>query len=96
MHGFQVMLDEQQSNELKKYIFEITREAVEKATKDIGANKDFLNQREMADWIGVSVNTLKAYVREGLPIIILGGRNFYSKCEVSKFLLGKQKGGLDD
>ncbi|MFI3605283.1 DNA-binding protein [Vagococcus fluvialis] len=95
MDGFQVMLNEKQSSELKKYVFEITREAVQKATRDVGTDKDFLNQKEMSDWIGVSVNTLKTYVKEGLPIIVMGGRNFYSKKEVSRFLLSKQKGGLD-
>lgn len=95
MTGIQVMLNETQSKELQKYIFDITSEAVRNAIQDVGADKDFLNQREMSDWVGVSVNTLKTYIREGLPIIIMGGRNFYSKKEVSKFLLARQKGGLD-
>lgn len=95
MSGFQVLLDEKQSKELQKYIYELTNEAINRAIHDAGADKDFLNQREMGDWLGVSVNTLKNYVKEGLPIIIMGGRNFYSKNEVSKFMLLRQKGRLD-
>ncbi|QCI86637.1 helix-turn-helix domain-containing protein [Vagococcus zengguangii] len=49
----------------------------------------------MANWLGISVNTLKTYVQKGLPIIIIGGRNFYSKKEVSKFLLRQQIGGAN-
>ena len=94
--GLQVMLSEEQSDELQRYIYNLTNEAVNKAIHSAGSDKDFLNQKEMSDWVGVSVNTLKAYVREGLPIIVMGGRNLYSKKEVSKFLLSKQKGGLDD
>lgn len=95
MSGFQVLLDEKQSKELQKYIYELTNEAIKRAIHDAGADKDFLNQREMGDWLGVSVNTLKNYVKVGLPIIIMGGRNFYSKNEVSKFMLLRQKGRLD-
>ena len=94
--GLQVVLSKEQSDELKSYIYDLTNEAVKKAIHNAGSDKDFLNQKEMSDWVGVSVNTLKAYVREGLPIIVMGGRNFYSKKEVSKFLLSRQKGGLDD
>ena len=95
MSGFQVMLSENQTKELQKYIFELTNEAVRKAVHDVGADKDFLNQKEMSEWIGVSTNTLKSYVRGGLPIIIIGGRNFYSKKEVSKFMLQRQQKRLD-
>lgn len=92
MSGFQVMLNEAQTKELQNYIFNVTNEAVQQAIHNAGTDKDFLNQKEMSAWIGVSVNTLKTYVREGMPIIVMGGRNFYSKKEVSKFMLKKQIG----
>ncbi|MFY8329457.1 DNA-binding protein [Vagococcus carniphilus] len=95
MSGFQVMLSESQTKELQRYIFELTNEAVHQAIHTASADKEFLNQKEMSNWIGVSVNTLRSYVREGMPMIVIGGRNLYSKKEVSKFLLTKQKGGLD-
>lgn len=79
MSGFQVMLSENQTKELQKYIFELTNEAVRRAVHDVGADKDFLNQKEMSEWIGVSVNTLKSYVRGGLPIIIIGGEIFIQR-----------------
>lgn len=93
MQGFQVMLDKEQSLKLQEYIYELTSAAVTKAVTDAGSNKEFLSQKEICDWIGVSTNTLKSYVRMGLPVIVMGGRNLYSKKEVSKFLLERQIGG---
>ncbi len=95
MSGFQVLLDDKQSKELQQYIFSLAQESISKAVQNVGLDKDFLNQKEMSDWLGVSPNTLKIYVREGMPIIIMGGRKFYSKREVTKFMLSKQRGGLD-
>ncbi|EGO7562337.1 hypothetical protein IGK80_001908 [Enterococcus sp. DIV0609] len=95
MEGFQVLLNEKQTKELQKFVYDLTNEAIKKAIHDVSSDKDFLNQREMSDWLGVSINTLKNYVKEGLPIIVIGGRNFYSKSEVSKFMLQRQNERLD-
>ncbi|EOH78408.1 MULTISPECIES: helix-turn-helix domain-containing protein [Enterococcaceae] len=91
MSGFQVMLNETQTKELQRYIFELTNEAVQQAIHNAGTDKEFLNQKEMSSWVGVSSNTLRSYVDEGMPMIVIGGRNLYSKKEVSKFLLSRQK-----
>ncbi|WP_271522810.1 DNA-binding protein [Enterococcus mundtii] len=95
MEGFQVLLNKKQTQELQKFVYDLTNEAIKKAIHDVSSDKDFLNQREMSDWLGVSINTLKNYVKEGLPIIVIGGRNFYSKSEVSKFMLQRQSERLD-
>lgn len=95
MEGFQVLLNKKQTQELQKFVYDLTNEAIKKAIHDVSSDKDFLNQREMSDWLGVSINTLKNYVKEGLPIIVIGGRNFYSKSEISKFMLQRQSERLD-
>lgn len=95
MSGFQVMLDAKQSDDLQRYIYDLTNDAVTRAVKDAGSDKEFLSQKEMSMWLGVSVNTLKSYVQKGMPIIVIGGRNFYSKKEVSSFLLRRQIGGAN-
>lgn len=95
MAGIQVLLDEAQANDLRQFIYQMTNEAVRNAIQDAGANKEFLNQKELSEYLGCSINTLKSYVREGLPIIVMGGRNYYSKTEVTKFMLSRQRGGLN-
>lgn len=56
MEGFQVLLNEKQNKELQKFVYDLTNEAIKKAIHDVSSDKDFLNQREMSDWLGVSIN----------------------------------------
>ncbi|EMF0298781.1 DNA-binding protein, partial [Enterococcus hirae] len=56
MEGFQVLLNEKQTKELQKFVYDLTNEAIKKAIHDVSSDKDFLNQREMSDWLGVSIN----------------------------------------
>lgn len=91
MNNIQVMLSEEQSAELKKYIFQITMESIEQAQRNAGLDKPFLKQKYMAEYLGISVNTLKDWQRKGLPTIVVDGVVMYSKEEVSKWLLQQQK-----
>lgn len=87
----QVTLNEEQSNSLKQYIYQITQEGIEEARKTAGLDKPFLKQKYMAEWLGVSVNTLKKFEADNMPSIIIDGIKFYSKDEVSKWILKHQK-----
>ncbi|MDR2977400.1 MAG: helix-turn-helix domain-containing protein [Streptococcaceae bacterium] len=91
---FDITLTAEQTKSLQKYIFDVTSEAVQRAVTVAGTDKDFLNQGDMAEWLGVSTSTLISYVRDGLPCSGHNGRKFYSKKEVTKWLLAKQVGGV--
>lgn len=91
MNSMEVMLNEVQTAELKKYIFELTRESIELAQKNAGLDKPFLKQKFMAEFLGISVNTLKDWQKQGLPAIVLDGVILYSKEEVTKWILQHQK-----
>ena len=87
----QVYLSEEQSSELKSYIYGITKESIEVAQKNAGLDKPFLKQKYMAEFLGISVNSLKKLELEGLPSITLDGLKLYSKEDVSKWILSHQK-----
>lgn len=87
----QVSLSEEQTVSLKRYIFEITKETIEEVRKSAGLDKPFLKQKYAAEYLGISVNTLKSLERQGLPSITIDGLKLYSKEEMNKFLLSKQK-----
>lgn len=88
----QVQLNEEQSNSLKQYIYQITQEGIEEARRSAGLDKPFLKQKYCAEWLGISVNTLKKMEsQQGLPSITIDGIVMYSKDEVSKWLLSHQK-----
>ncbi|MDN5403429.1 MAG: DNA-binding protein [Lactococcus sp.] len=92
--SFNITLTEEQTKTLQQFIFEATTEAVQRAVSVAGSDKDFLNQSAMSDWLGVSTSTLINYTRDGLPVSTQNGRKFYSKKQVTKWLLAKQIGGV--
>lgn len=91
MQNIQVTLSDEQSAELKQYIFSITKDSIEEAKRVAGLDKPFLKQNEMAKYLGISVNTLKKLERMGLKSITIDGLKLYSKEEAAKFLLKHQK-----
>lgn len=91
MKNIQVTLSDEQSASLKQYIFSLTKDSIEEAKRVAGLDKPFLKQKEMAQHIGISVNTLKKMETMGLPSITIDGLKLYSKEEVAKFLLQYQK-----
>lgn len=91
MQSIQVFLSEEQSSELKSFIYGITKESIEEARKSVGLDKPFLKQKYMAEYLGISVNSLKKLEVEGLPSVTLDGLKLYSKEDVSKWILSHQK-----
>lgn len=91
MTNIQVTLSDEQSASLKQHIFNITKDSIEEAKRVAGIDKPFLKQKEMAQYIGISVNTLKKMENMGLPSITIDGLKLYSKEEAAKFLLQHQK-----
>ncbi|MGX7058372.1 DNA-binding protein [Vagococcus humatus] len=91
MQGLQVFLSEEQSKDLQKYVFELTKESIEEAKKMAGLDRPFLKQNEMAKYLGISINSLRKLETYGLPSIQIDGLKFYSKEEATKFLLSYQK-----
>lgn len=86
-----VTLSEEQTGKLKQYIFDITSEGIAEARKAANLDQPFLKQKYMAQWLGISVNTLKSFQAQGMPVIIIDGITLYSKKEVSSWLLKHQK-----
>jgi DNA-binding transcriptional regulator YiaG len=90
MSNVQVMLTDEQSASLKQYVFELAKESIAEAKRVAGLDKPFLKQKEMAAYLGISVNTLKKLEKLGLSSVIIDGLHLYSKEEAVKFLLQRQ------
>ncbi|WP_051353000.1 helix-turn-helix domain-containing protein [Vagococcus lutrae] len=87
----EVSLSREQVNELKNYIYMITKESIAAAKEDAQLDRPFLKQRYMAEYLGISVNTLKKLECDGLPSIKLDGLKLYSKEDVKKWILSYQQ-----
>ena len=88
--GITVMLDKQQTNQLKNYVFEMTKEAIDHARIDTGLERPFLKGKEMAKYLNVSYTTFLKFKRMGLPVILLEKMELFSKEECKKWILSHQ------
>lgn len=91
MSSIQVTLSDEQTESLKDYIFTITKESIEQAQSNAKLDKRFLKQKYAAEWLGISVNTLKNFEKQGMPTIIIQGMKLYSKDAISKWILKYQQ-----
>lgn len=91
MNQLQVFLSEEQTESLKRYIFEVTKESIAEAKRVAGLDRPILKQKYAAEFLGISVNTLKSLEAQGLPSITIDGLKMYSKEEMVKWMLSKQK-----
>lgn len=94
MEAIKLMISEEQEQLFLKQFYQIATKAIEMAEENAGLTKEYLNQKEMAEYLNVSENFLKNAVRkEGLPVIQMGSRKFYSKKAINEFMLSRMKRG---
>lgn len=90
MEKIGVILDQEQTKNLKNYVFEITKEAIDQARLDTGLETPFLKGKQMSQYLNVSYGTFLKFKRLGLPVIKVDSIELYSKEEVKKWLLSHQ------
>ncbi|MBA5254244.1 hypothetical protein HWD66_09100 [Enterococcus hirae] len=88
--GVSVMLNTDQTKQLKTHVFEMTKEAIDQARIDSGLERSFLKGKEMAKFLNVSYGTFLKFKRLGLPVIVVDTIELYSKEEVKKWMLQHQ------
>lgn len=94
--AIKLMISEEQEEMFLKQFYQIATKAIEKAQENAGMTREYLNQKEMAEYLNVSENFLKNAVRnEGLPVVELGARKFYSKKAVNEFMFARMKRGVN-
>lgn len=90
MEAIRLMISEEQEELFLREFYQIATRAIEKAEENAGINREYLNQKEMSKYLNISENFLKDLVlKEGLPVVILGRRKFFSKKVVNEFMLNK-------
>ncbi|HHW6763000.1 TPA: helix-turn-helix domain-containing protein [Staphylococcus aureus] len=65
------------------------------ATKNLDANgnpfKNYMNKKEAAEYIGISYQTLKKFIGEGLPIVEVSGVQMIRKIDIDEFMESNRK-----
>lgn len=68
----------------EKLFENLAREAIEKVQN--GSYRPYMNKKEAAQYIGISINTFQKLVKMGLPIIEVDGTKIVSKKDIDDFL----------
>lgn len=88
----EVMLTEENSNELRAYVYQIVIEEIKRAREDAGIEKRILNQTEIAKYFGVSTTTIREWETLGMPYVMMGERlKFYDKEECRVWLMSEHR-----
>lgn len=81
-----VILGDEQSEELRKFIYELALSEIKAARNDAGLDR-MLNQTEIAEFVGCSASNIREYEKMGLPFGQIRGRKFYDKSLVKEWIL---------
>lgn len=81
--GITVMLDEHDSDALRKQIYSIVTNSIEQARRDAGLDKQYLKRKDAIKFAGVSGTTFDHW---GLTVHKIDGITLYSKKDIQAFI----------
>ncbi|CAJ1185200.1 hypothetical protein [Companilactobacillus paralimentarius] len=81
--GISVVLDENYSKELRKQIYQLVTDEIERARKDASLDKKYLRRKEALNFSGVSGSTFDNW---RIPVHKIDGITLYSKTDIVKFI----------
>lgn len=82
-----VQLTVKQKKALQLESYEALHEGLKTFKRDSKLNSPVLKQVRMAEWLDISVSTLKKWERQGMPSIYIEGIKMYSKQTVIDWVL---------
>jgi len=78
-----VVLDENYSKELRKQIYQLVTDEIERARKDASLDKKYLKRKDAIKFAGVSGST---YDHWGIPVHQIDGITLYKKKDIESFI----------
>lgn len=83
----EIQLTTKQRKALQLESYEALHDGIETLKRDSRLNSPVLKQVRMAEWLDISVTTLKKWERQGLPSIYIDGVKMYAKKSVIEWVL---------
>lgn len=84
---FQVILPDELDFELRKYFYQVAKEAVDQVRIEASLSKEVFRLGEASDYLGCDRTTLRKFIREkGLKVSVIDGCQFIRKEELVKFI----------
>lgn len=82
-----VLFDEAAQMQIRSAVYEMLTEEIDRVREDAGLSRPILNQKQAANYLGVSIATFRKLIIAGMPRIIIGNTVLYSKESIYKWLL---------
>ena len=76
---------------LSAILKETLSKELELLLQHIGINSPHLNKQETCDYLGISNNTLDAWIREGLPVIKIGKSVRFDRLTINDWMKSLEK-----
>lgn len=76
---------------LSAILKEALSKELELLLQNIGINSPYLNKQETCDYLGISNNTLDAWIREGLPVIKIGKSVRFDRLTINDWMKSLEK-----
>lgn len=85
MTSLKIPIVELLGDDIKTMLKEIVKEGLDEIVSELHP-RDFMNQREALEWLGVGYQVLKKMEALGYKPFIVDGRKIYSKRELTAFM----------
>lgn len=86
MAELKIQIPDGTNQELKAMFLNMAAEIIQE-TKKIGlSDKEFFNQKEACELLGISYQTLQAWRRKGLKIVAIDGKTIVPRSNIIQFL----------
>lgn len=86
MPELKIPIPETFGDELKIMIRNAAAQAIEEAVKRETTGREWMNQKEACEWLGISFGTISAWRKQGLRVAVVQGKTLLSKTEINRFL----------
>lgn len=86
MANLQIPIPETFGDELKMMIRNAAAQAIEEAVKRETTGREWMEQKQACEWLGISFGTLQVWRKQGLRVAVVQGKTLLSKTEINRFL----------
>lgn len=82
----QIPIPDSLQDELKSMIRNAAAQAIDEAVKRETTGREWMEQKQACEWLGISFGTLQVWRKQGLRVSVVGGKTLVSKTEINRFL----------
>lgn len=83
----QVILPDEQIHQIQLLLSNLIQKEIEQQLEQSGLSSPYLNKQQVCEYLGISNNTLDAWIQKGLPAIKIGKTIRFHKESIDLWLI---------